>query len=99
MTVDAHFARIVLLAKAEDAAAVGAGGAGQAGRGKGKAAGGEPSSLLLSRTLSDVAKLVRSQAELCDAAADLRGHLAHILRRKPLPQPPEPEYSVEVVRL
>jgi hypothetical protein len=64
-----------------------------AGRGPTPATGG------VRQLLTEVVRIVKSQIELGDAIADLRGYTAHILHRQPLPQPPEPEYGVELLRL
>ncbi len=51
------------------------------------------------RILADLVGKVKSQTHMCDIAADLRGHLAHILQRQPLPQLPEPDYSVDILEI
>lgn len=81
MLMDAHFTRLILLAKTEAANGTSSGA-------------GSVRQLLL-----DCSKAVSASMRLCDAVADLRGHTAHILQRQPLPQPPEPEYSVEIMRM
>lgn len=78
MIMDAHFARLVLMAKSDSSDS--------------KAGG-------IRQVLADVSKVIQLQVTLCDAAADLRGHLAHILQRQPLPQPPEPDYAVDILRI
>ncbi len=91
MVVDAHFARIVLLAKA-DAAALASGDTLPREASAIRSTG-------IKRLLMDVSALIKTQVEVCDSAADLRGHLAHILQRQPLPQPPEPDYVVDILTL
>lgn len=88
MLVDSHFARLVILARAEFTEK-----SGSSVYGSGVAQ--KVNSLGLLALLNDILKMIRIHEEFADAAAPLRGQLKHLLARAPLPQPPEPEYSVE----
>jgi hypothetical protein len=86
LVLDAHFAALLLACRAQ-AGARGGGGGGHAAAGAG-----------LLGLLEGAAAALKAAEDYAGGAADLKGQIEHILNRLPLPQPPEPEYSVELLR-
>ena len=79
MTLDAHFPRLLLLARAP---------------------GGEGSQPAQVRSLmTELVSLVGGEVGTSDALASLRGHVQHVMTRGPMPAPPPPDHTVEVVSL
>jgi hypothetical protein len=82
LVLDAHFSTLLLQCRAQAAR-----------RGAPAAAADD-----LLGLLEGAAAALRAAEGYAGEAADLKGQLEHILNRLPLPQPPEPEYSVELLQ-
>jgi hypothetical protein len=83
LVLDAHFAALLLQCRAQAARA-------------GGAPAPPPGGLL--GLLDEAAAALQAAEHFAGEAADVKGQLEHILNRLPLPQPPEPEYCVELLR-
>ena len=86
MVLDAHFSTLVLQCRV------------QAQRRAARGAPAAPPHSLLG-LLEAAADVLQAAADFSLSASDFKGQLEHVLNRLPLPQPPEPEYSVEVLRV